>query len=96
MIGFSQVELSSLRRVTKVLMFILFVVSALYPFGPIVYYFDFKEGERVIDLSFKPFIWFDSENKSNEYQYYCRIAESNNLGVDEPIDHGFTRRYCKK
>lgn len=95
MIGFSQIDFSRFDNITKFLLLLLLIISTLYPFGPLVYYFDFQERHRVIDLSFKPFIWFDSEYKFNEYNYFCKIADDKNLGLDDIVDYGFSKRYCQ-
>jgi len=50
-----------------------FVFSTLYIYGPIVYYYDHSMRHRVISLNYKPFIYFDSENKSNQYRYFCTL-----------------------
>ncbi|PKN51524.1 MAG: hypothetical protein CVU55_11275 [Deltaproteobacteria bacterium HGW-Deltaproteobacteria-13] len=73
MIGFSQIQISSFKNCTKILIFILFVFSTLYIYGPVVYYYEPSVHHRVINLNYKPFIYFDSENKSNQYQYFCHF-----------------------
>lgn len=71
MIGFSQIEMSSYGNYKKALLFIWFAFSTLYIFGPFVYVFNPAVDRRVIDVSFKPFIYFDSEYKSNQYRHLC-------------------------
>jgi hypothetical protein len=73
MLGFSQIKISSFKNYTKILIFMWFVFSTLYIYGPIVYYYDHSMRHRVISLNYKPFIYFDSENKSNQYRYFCTL-----------------------
>jgi hypothetical protein len=73
MLGFSKIDLSSFKNYKKSLIFIWFVFSTLYIYGPIVYSFDPGINRRVISFNYKPFIYFDSENKSAQYKYFCSL-----------------------
>lgn len=73
MLGFSKIDLSSFKKYTKGLVFIWFMFSTLYVYGPITYSFDPGINRRVIRLNYKPFIYFDSENKSEQYKYFCNL-----------------------
>jgi hypothetical protein len=73
MLGFSQIQISSYKNSVKILFFASFVFSTLYIYGPIVYSYEPKVNHRVISLNYKPFIYFDSENKSDQYKYFCNL-----------------------
>jgi hypothetical protein len=73
MLGFSKIDLSSFKNYTKSLIFIWFVFSTIYIYGPIVYSFEPGINQRVISFNYKPFIYFDSENKSDQYKYFCNL-----------------------
>ncbi len=86
MLGFSQIDLTDFKNRTKVLTLILFIFSTLYIYGPIIYYYDPMVRNRVISLSYKPFIYFDSEYKSHQYDYFCNLKNKKELsGSDKEI-----------
>ena len=73
MLGFSQIDLADFKNRTKVLILMLFIFSTLYVYGPITYYYVPAVRHRVISLNYKPFIYFDSEYKSDQYDYLCNL-----------------------
>jgi len=73
MLGFSLIEISSFKKYTKIIIFLLFAFSTLYVYGPITYYFEPGLNRRVMGINYKPFIYFDSENKSEQYKYFCTL-----------------------
>lgn len=93
MLGFSQIEISSFKNYTKILVFTLFVFSTLYIYGPFVYYYDPMVHHRVTGVNFKPFIYFDSENKSAQYKYFCNLR--NKIEYSE-TDKEIVKKYSDK
>lgn len=67
------------------MIFIWFVFSTLYIYGPIVYSFEPGMNHRVISLNYKPFIYFDSENKSNQYKYFCNLKNKNKYSETDEV-----------
>jgi len=90
-IGFSQISFKHWNKLMKIFLALLIIVSILYPFGMFVYYFNFKKSVRVIDLSYKPFIFFDSEYKLNQYNYLCNINAKNSDEKDKLLPNNFIK-----
>ena len=83
MLGFYQIDLTDFKNRTKVLTLILFIFSTLYIYGPIIYYYDPMVRNRVISLSYKPFIYFDSEYKSYQYDCFCNLKNKKELSESD-------------
>jgi hypothetical protein len=83
MLGFSQIEISSFKNYTKILIIMWFAFSTLYIYGPITYYFDPTVRHRVIGLNYKPFIYFDSAYKSDQYDYFCNLRNKKELSESD-------------
>ena len=82
-VGFSQISFEHWSKLLKVLLALLIIASTLYPFGMFVYYYDFKTDHRVIEVSYNPFIYFDSEYKMKQYDYLCSLMLLDNPSEDQ-------------
>jgi hypothetical protein len=78
-VAVSQLTFSPRRPVVRAAALALCVLSFLYPFGPLVYYYDYGQGRRVLGVSAEPYIWFDSEYKGRQYRELRRL-----IGAKEP------------
>jgi hypothetical protein len=74
--GFSLIPIHRWDSHLRVALALVAIASCLYPFGPLVYYYDYTRFERVVGLSAKPYIYFDSEYKKNQYENLCRLLKS--------------------
>jgi len=82
-IAVSNLSLPSWKPGTRMAALALCVLSFLYPFGPFVYYYDYQQGRRVLGISAKPFIYFDSEYKGRQYREIRRLIEAQELSAEE-------------
>jgi len=72
-VGFSLMPIRSWKPRFRAGLILAALVSGLYPFGPLVYYYDYARLERVLGLSAKPYIIFDSEYKKDQYDRLGRL-----------------------
>jgi hypothetical protein len=82
-VAVSNLSLPSWKPGTRIAALALCVLSFLYPFGPFVYYYDYQQGRRVLGVSAKPFIFFDSEYKGRQYREIRRLIEAKELSAEE-------------
>lgn len=82
-VAFSTVPFPSWKPRIRAAAFALCVLSFLYPFGPFVYYYDYQQGRRVLSVSAKPYIYFDSEYKGRQYRELRRLIGAKVLTTEE-------------
>jgi len=82
-VAFSTVPFPSWKPRIRAAALALCVLSFLYPFGPFVYYYDYQQGRRVLGVSAKPYVFFDSEYKGRQYRELRRLIGAKELTPEE-------------
>lgn len=77
-VAVSNLRLPSRKPGLRLAALALCALSFLYPFGPFVYYYDYTQGRRVIEVTAKPFVFFDSEYKGRQYRELRRLFKTDN------------------
>ncbi len=82
-VAFSTVPFPSWKPRIRAAALALCVLSFLYPYGPFVYYYDYQQGRRILSVSAKPYIYFDSEYKGRQYRELRRLIGAKVLTTEE-------------
>jgi len=86
-VGVSQIQTDLWSPLLRASLVTVFILSCLYPFGPLVYYYDYSRFQRVLGVSAKPFIYYDSEYKGRQYAELCHLMKAVRLTPEEQRIH---------